>query len=57
MSDIARLQRALTAFLEEFMDEHEVPLASVVGTLHVVAFEVLRQNSDTELEDFNQGLN
>lgn len=54
---IDRLQTALMAFLEEFMDEHEMPVASVVGTLHVVAYEVLRQNSDTELEDFNQELN
>lgn len=44
-------------FIEEFTDEHAVTVAAVVGTLHVVAYEFLRQNADTELEDFNPEMN
>ena len=43
-----RLERALFAFLQEFTDEHEMTVASVVGTLHVVAYEVLRANDERD---------
>ncbi|MDE2472330.1 MAG: hypothetical protein KGL35_27260 [Bradyrhizobium sp.] len=60
MSDpqaVDRLQRALMAFVEEFTDDHQISVAAVVGTLHVVAYEVMRQDAETELEDFDPEMN
>lgn len=54
---VEALQTALLAFIEEFTDAHEVTVAEVVGTLNVVAFEVMQQNAQPETERFNQDLN
>jgi len=58
-SPAERLERAILAFLEEFMDEHEITVAAVVGVLHVAAYEVLRQNDDRDkrMDDFFPELN
>ena len=56
---VQALETSLLAFIEELTDAHEISVAAVVGTLHVVAYEVLRQNGDEggESEPFDPGLN